>query len=1206
MSFLARLSLKNCSLIALATIAILLIGAFVIPSLKQELFPSLDFPAVSIVTVYAGASPSIVEHDVTTPLEQSIQGIAGMQQMTSYSNQGVSIIVVQYNFGTDINQASQTLTQHITQAQASLPSGVTPQVQTFSVDSLPVIQLAVTSSQDPVTLAAQVKQEVVPALQGIDGVATASVTGVEQQIVTVNLDLQKMQAAGLTLSQVEGVLQANNITLPAGQITSNGQTLPVQVGNTFASLDDLKHLVVGVSTPSTLHATGTTSSSALPAGTQTPTTLPAGIQTPVVTPTPITLGEIATVTQTLAPSTSITRTNSKPSIGIAITKTNDGNTVSISQDIQDKLPSLENTLGHNARIFVVYDQSPFVKSSVTGLITEGLIGAGFAILVILVFLLSLRSTLVTAVSIPLSVIIALIGLWAGQFSLNILTLGGLTIAIGRVVDDSIVVLENIQRHLWQDPGADKRSTIVEAVREVAGAVTASTLTTVCVFLPIAFTGGFVGELFSSFAITVTIALLASLFVALTIIPVLAYWFLKVPDAQKSSAKQEQQSLTFLERGYVPVVRWVVTHRLASITAALVIFFGSIALVPHLETNFFDQSSQNTFTITQTLPSSTSLEQTDFAARQVEGVLAGVPGIQTYQVTIGSSGSVASSFSGGSGSNSATFDVTTDPNADQVALQQTVQNRLHQQSGVGTITLSAASQGFNSSGLAVNVQASDEQTLRTATQLVLNTVKQAPNTTDVTSNLADASPLINIQVDPTKALFHGLTAVQVGQDLRTVYSGTTLTKVTFGTTQEDVVIQLGTPATTVQEMQDLLIPGPTGNVRLGDVATITRTYGPPQITHLGGVRTATVSATITSSNIGAVSQDVQQRINKLSLPAGATVSLGGVTASQTQAFQGLLLALLLAVLLVYLVMVAFFRSIIQPLILLVSIPFAATGSILLLLATHTTLGVPAMIGLLMLVGIVVTNAIVLLDLVNQYRAKGLDARTAVIEGGRRRLRPILMTAIATILALLPMALGLSKAGVFIAGPLAIVVIGGLTSSTILTLLLVPTLYVIVEDIRGRFGKRRSTPPTPSTLRSGGNGLELRSADGEDQKSREQYTPPFVKEHVEQAVPVQPLSSELAETVPTRSRALLGLTLAIIAQEAQMPEADPQMLETLSTAAKERYPQTWNVEQVGRAVARDLLEPLSIKLLASSAGNGHEHAHENNRRNSLKKVNLYPYD
>jgi HAE1 family hydrophobic/amphiphilic exporter-1 len=1179
MSFLARLSLKNRSLIALATIAILLIGAFVIPTLKQELFPSLDFPAVSVVTVDAGASPTIVEHDVTNPLEQSIQGIVGIQQMTSYSNQGVSIIVVQYNFGTDINQASQTLTQHLNQAQASLPSGITPQVQTFSVNSLPVIQLAVTSTEDPVALAAQVKQEVVPVLQGIDGVANANVTGVEQQIVTVTLDLKKVQAAGLSVSQIEGVLQANNITLPAGQITSNGQTLPVQVGNTFNSLNALKNLVVGVSVPHTSTATSVGTSSSLPTG------------APPVKPTPITLGAVATVEQTLAPSTSITRTNGQPSIGIAITKTNDGNTVSLSQAIQDKLSGLQQTLGHGAKIFVVFDQSPFVKSSVDGLVSEGLIGAGFAILVILVFLLSLRSTLVTAVSIPLSVVIALIGLWVGKLSLNILTLGGLTIAIGRVVDDSIVVLENIQRHLRQDIGADKLATIIGAVREVAGAVTASTITTVSVFLPIAFTGGFVGELFSSFAITVTIALLASLFVALTIIPVLAYWFLKAPKAQKASARQGDQpaheQMTLLERGYVPVVRWVTTHRLISIMGALVIFFGSIALVPRLGTNFFDQSSQNTFSITQNLPASTSLQQTDQAARQVEAVLASVPGIQTYQVTIGSSGSVASSFSGGSGSNSASYAITTDPNVDQVTLQQTVQNRLHQLSGVGTITLSAASQGFNSSGLQVNVQASDDQTLRTATQLVLNAVKQAPNTTDVTGDLADASPLINVQVDPTRALLHGLTAAQVGQELRAVYSGTTVTKVTLGGTQEDVDIQLGTPATTVQGMQNLLIPGPTGNVRLGDIATVTQTYGPPQITHLGGVRTATVSATITSSNIGAVSQDVQQRINALHLPAGATVSLGGVTASQSQAFSGLLLALLIAILLVYLVMMATFRSIILPLILLVSIPFAATGSILLLLITHTALGVPALIGLLMLVGIVVTNAIVLLDLVNQYRAKGLDARVAVVEGGRRRLRPILMTAIATILALLPMALGLSKAGVFIAGPLAIVVIGGLTTSTILTLLLVPTLYVIVEDIRGRFGRKRTTPPAPPARRED---LESRSRDEQEREPQEQHTPPFVEEQAEPAKHAHPLATEQTESAPNRNRALLGLTLALLAQEAQLPEADPQILATLSSAASGRYPQTWSEEQVGRAIARDLLEPLSIKLLASSTSNGRGHARE----------------
>ena len=320
MSFLARLSLRSRSLIGLATIAILLIGAFVIPTLKEELFPSLDFPAVSVVTVDPGASPTIVEHDITDPLEQSIQGIADIQQETSYSNQGVSIIVVEYNFGTDINQASQTLTQDLNQAQASLPAGITPEVQTFSVNSLPVIQLAITSSADPVTLAAQVKQTVVPALQSINGVASASVTGAEQQIVTVTLDLAKVQADGLSVSQIEGVLQANNLTVPAGQITSNGQTLPIQVGNTFTSLDALKNLVLGVSLPPT--STGTVPGGASPLST--------------ARPTPITLGEVATVEQTLAPSTSITRTNGQPSIGIAITETNDGNTVSISQAIRDQ------------------------------------------------------------------------------------------------------------------------------------------------------------------------------------------------------------------------------------------------------------------------------------------------------------------------------------------------------------------------------------------------------------------------------------------------------------------------------------------------------------------------------------------------------------------------------------------------------------------------------------------------------------------------------------------------------------------------------------------------------------------------------------------------------------------------------------------------------------------------------------------------------
>ena len=1040
MSFLSRMSLANRGLVALATIAILIFGALVIPSLKQELYPSLQFPAVSVVTTYPGASPSIVEQDVTNPLEQSIQGMQNIQQITSYSNQNSSIIVVQYNFGIDLNQAAQQITQQMSSVQGNLPSGVsTPQVRTFDVSSLPVIQVAVTANEDQATLAADLQKQVVPVLSSINGVAQVNVTGVRNQVVTITLDLAKMQANKISLTALQGALQANNVTLPAGQVTNNGQTFTISVGNTFNSLSDLQNLVVGEKSncPQASASTSTAAPAAAPAAAACK-----------VAPTPVKLGDVATVAQTLAPSTSLTRTNGQPSLGVSITRTNSGNTVSISQAVNQDISAMQNQLGHGAKITVVSDQAPTISSAVGGLVDEGLIGAGFAILVILLFLFSIRSTLVTAISIPLSIVIALIALWAGGLTLNLFTLGGLTIAIGRVVDDSIVVLENIYRHLSY--GEEKRVAIPAAVREVAGAVTASTLTTVVVFLPIAFTGGLVGQVFGPFSITVTVALLASLFVALTIIPVLASWFLKAPKI-KVGAKQAQdprEKRTMLERGYVPLVRWVTGHKAISLIVAFVLFAGSLSLIPRLGTNFFNSSQQNTYSISQTLPVGTSLDVTSKDAQQVENVLRNMPQIQHYQVTIGSAGGFGSLRGASGNSNVAAFSIATDPNADQIAFQQELQNHLNALTGAGTLQFSGSSSEFNSSNIAVNVQAQDQAALAQVTQQVTNAVSTVSNVSNVSNNLVGASPLINVQVDPAKAALHGLTATQVGQLVREVYTGTTVTTANFNGQQENVNLQLGTPATTVTDMENMLLPAPTGYVKLSDVATVTQTLGPTQITHSGGQRTATVSATATSNNVGGVTKAIQTQLNALHLPSGVTVTMGGVSQMQSQAFGSLGLALLVAILLVYLVMVAAFRSILQPLILLVSIPFAATGSLLLMLATRTQLGVPSLIGLLMLVGIVVTNAIVLLDLIRQYRERGMDAYTAVIEGGRRRLRPILMTAVATILALMPMALGLNKDSVFIAAPLAITVIGGLASSTVLTLLLVPTLYVLVEGGRDR--------------------------------------------------------------------------------------------------------------------------------------------------------------
>lgn len=1043
MSFLSKISLANRSLVALATIAILLFGALIIPSLKQELYPSLQFPAVTVLTSYPGASPSIVEQDVTNPLEQSIQGMQGIQTLTSFSNQSSSVILVSYNFGTDIDAASQKLTQQIAQVQATLPAGVTPQVQTFNLTDLPIIQIAITSNEDQAILAADLQTKVIPVLSGINGVANVTVTGVRQQVVLITLDLAKMQAMGVSVAQIQGVLAANNISLPAGTMTGNGSTLPIRVGNTFNSLSDLQNLLVGVH--STCPLTGQTA----PGGQKPGVTQP--VPTCTTPPVTVKLSDVATVEQSVAASTSLTRTNGQPSLGISITKTSDGNTVAISQAIKDKISGLESQLGNGATITVISDQAPTITNAVNGLRNEGLIGAGFAVLVILLFLFSLRSTLVTAISIPLSIVIALIALWAGNLTLNLFTLGGLTIAVGRVVDDSIVVLENIHRHLSY--GSEKRVAIPAAVREVAGAVTSSTLTTVAVFLPIAFTGGIVGEVFGPFAITVTAALLASLFVALTIIPVLAYWFLKTPRVT-ASAQDLHEKQTFLERSYVPMVRWVTAHKAISLLVAFVLFFGSLAVIPSLGTNFFSASAQNTYSISQTLPVGTSLDGTDTAVQQVETILRDMSSrVQNYQVTIGSTGAFAALSGASSGPNSATFSITADPNTDQAAFQQDLQNRLNALTNVGTVRLSAnAGGGFNSSGIAINVQAPDQASLATATQQVMNAFAQVKDLTNVTNNLSNAAPLIDVQVDPAKAFVHGLTTAQVGQALRQVYTGIVVMTVNFAGQQENVDLQLGTPATTVAAMNDLMLPVSVGQttlyVKLSDVATVTQVLGPTQITHIGGQRTATVSATATTSNVGGVTAALQKQLNALSLPTGVTVVTGGVGQSQAQAFGSLGLALLVAIVLVYVVMIGTFRSLLQPLILLVSIPFAASGSLLLMLVTRTPLGVPSLIGLLMLVGIVVTNAIVLLDLVRQYRERGMDARQAVIEGGRRRLRPILMTAVATILALLPMAFGLSKDSGFIAAPLAVTVIGGLTSSTILTLLLVPTLYVMIEGRKDR--------------------------------------------------------------------------------------------------------------------------------------------------------------
>ncbi|MBR8641238.1 efflux RND transporter permease subunit [Streptomyces tuirus] len=1018
MSWLSKFSLAQRALIGLMSIIALVFGAIAIPQLKQQLLPTIELPMVSVLAPYQGASPDVVEKQVVEPIEDSLEAVDGISGVTSTASEGNAVIMASFDYGGGTEQLVADVQQAVNRARVQLPDDVDPQVVAGSTDDIPTVVLAVTSGRDQQALADQLDKTVVPDLKSIDGVGQVTVDGVRDLQVTVTPDEAKLAKAGLTPQSLLQALQAGGATVPAGSFDEDGANRTVQVGGGFTSLKQIQDLMV-------------TSESGKGK--------------------PIRLGDVATVKQQEAPADSITRTDGKPSLAVAVTMDRDGSAVAISDAVQDKLPDLRKDLGSGATLTVVSDQGPAVSKSIKGLTTEGALGLLFAVLVILVFLASIRSTLVTAVSIPLSVVLALIVLWTRDLSLNVLTLGALTIAIGRVVDDSIVVLENIKRHLGY--GEERHSAILNAVREVAGAVTSSTLTTVAVFLPIGLVGGMVGELFGSFSLTVTAALLASLLVSLTVVPVLSYWFLRPPKGTPEDAAEarrlaeEKEAKSRLQRLYVPVLRFATRRRLTSVAIAIVVLVGTFGMAPLLKTNFFDQGEVEVLTVKQELKPGTSLEATDTQAKKVEQLLADTDGVKDYQVTIGSSGFMAA-FGGGTDTNQASYQVMLDDSASAEDVQDGIEKGLAGLKGIGTTTI-AAGDGFGAQDLSVVVKAADADVLRTASEQVRKTVASLDDVTDVTSDLSQSVPRISVKAN-SKAAAAGFNDQTLGAAVAQAVRGTNAAKAVLDDTERDVVIRSAKPAQTLQQLKDLRL----GTAKLGDIATVKLVDGPVSMTRIDGQRAATITAKPTGDNTGAVSTKLQTEINALKLPEGATASIGGVSEDQDEAFANLGLAMLAAIAIVFMLLVGTFRSLVQPLILLVSIPFAATGAIGLLVATGTPMGVPAMIGMLMLIGIVVTNAIVLIDLINQYRKQGYGVVEAVVEGGRHRLRPILMTALATIFALLPMALGITGEGGFIAQPLAVVVIGGLVTSTLLTLLLVPTLYAMFELRKERRAKKRA--------------------------------------------------------------------------------------------------------------------------------------------------------
>jgi multidrug efflux pump subunit AcrB len=1191
---LTRLSLANRMIAGLVTLAIIVFGVLATLNLKQELLPSIQVPTAIVTANYPGVSPQIVADDVSTPLEHALTGVSGVTKVQSTSTNGIATITVEWEYGLDPDTVVGDIRNAVDGIAPTLPDQVGTEVITGSTDDIPVLLLAVASDAPLDEAGRQVEDVAVPELSGIDGVRSVTVTGQETTQLLVTLRPPDLRKHDVTAQAVTQTVQGQATITPAGSSFDKDLELAVEVGTSTNTVKQFQAL-------------------------QVPT--PDG---------PVALSAVADVKVDSIDSTSIARADGRPALSVAVLKDTDADAVQISHSVRARIPSIEQNLGNNTTITIIFDQAPLIEQSIEDLAVEGLLGLAFAVLVILGFLFSVRATLITAISIPLSLLIAMIGLQLGEFSLNIFTLAALTVAVGRVVDDSIVVVENIKRRA---AGHRTLTTgdILASVREVAGAVTASTLTTVTVFAPVAIVSGVVGELFRPFAITVAVALGASLLVSMTIVPVLAYWFLRGGRNQQPAAQTagdgdgataeteshtaEETKVTRLQRGYLPILRFGLRQPLITLGAALVVFVATLGSATFLKTDFLGSvTDQTTLAIQQELPPGTRLSATSTAAEQVENILSADAQVKSYLTTIG--GSLVPGAP--RDTNTAEFTVLLVEGARADALRPQLQQKMTELgASAGEITVTMTNNEGTSNDLTVTISSENTTDLEAGAKRIQAELETIPGLSEISSNLQEQRKLLRVNVDKKKAASLGFTQAEVGQAVSSALRGTPVGSVTIEGEQRDIVVrgeeaddpspsdignielpvsqlqqqkaqekasdeladqqqaladeqqrqaeqatadqkaqlreqrtelqnnrsdtldelsrtrrqlaesrtqlaslkanppqpnpsappvpvtaetlaqqqwqqqvaqqtaavaqtengieqiqasieqldksinQLNDQLDTIDEQaveaeeqrkkqeqlqdeQEALADVRAKPVKVKDVAEVQTVLAPTTVTQIEGTPSVTITATPEAADLGALTATIQSRLDAITdLPPGVTATLGGAAENQQEAFSQLGLAMLVAIALVFMIMVGTFRSLVQPLILMVSIPFAATGAVAGLLITDTPLGVPAMVGLLMLIGIVVTNAIVLIDLINQYRRRGEDLRSAIIDGARLRLRPIIMTACATIFALIPMALGLTGGGAFISGPLAIVVIGGLVSSTVLTLLLVPVLYSLVE-------------------------------------------------------------------------------------------------------------------------------------------------------------------
>ncbi|HET6383800.1 MAG TPA: efflux RND transporter permease subunit [Armatimonadota bacterium] len=1042
----ARFSVNRPVAVTMRIAAIVLLGLVCVTRLPVDLLPNVSIPTVAVVTNWPNVSPEEIETQVTRPVEEAVSSVPNMYLVTSDTKEGFSVVRVQFQWGTDIGQGAVDVLQLVQRAKRNFPSDPTledPIVFKYDPSQLPIQMYGVSGINDPVKLRTLLDNEISPMVESADGVAAATVTGGDQRAIIVNIDPDRLRAHNIALSTVVKRLAEENLNIPAGIAKESDTEYTIRSIGWFNSPQEIREVPIGVFNGAI-----------------------------------VSLGDIATVTDSHAETRLHTRLNDKPSVALVITKQSGANTISTAKAVEDRIQQIQK-LYPQLKFKLAYDQSQYIANSINDLKMNAIFGGTLAILILMFFLRNIRSTLVVAMSIPISIISTFALLYLCGFTLNTMSLGGLALATGLIVDDAVVVLENIFRHIERDHKSPWDAAI-SGTSEIMSAVLASTFTVMIVFLPLMLIKGQAGQMFTQFALVVIFSIAVSFLDATTVVPMLASRLIDA-EAHRENARDGHRR-SFIERmfsvsgkwfealdeSYRNGLRWALSHRLWVIGGALGITALSLLLIPQIGVEMMPQTDSGDFTVRIKLPVGTALSTTDKTVHKIEKILLDNPNVSTVLATSGTMLSLAggtTALTPYQGELSVRLkDVHKESTAQVMAY---VRKKCAGLAGVRTFVtqfdlVSMLLTGGNQN-LEVDVFGDDLGTLSKISKVVMAKMRTIPGLENIDVNWDAATPEIQWTIDRQKALQMGVTFSDVSNTINTATNGTIASYYQEKGFQFPIIVQLPeADRKTIPEMENLTVTpsigapamgSPLKDVTLSQVATPHYGLGPSEITRQDRARYIAISGVPQGRSPGEIQADLQKAMDSIKLPQGYHWDWGINQKRRTEEFGGMGLAIALAICLIYILLAAQFESFIHPLTVLTSVPLSAVGIILGLFLTNRSFGLTAMIGMLMLVGIVVKNGILLVDYTNVLRSRGMSMHEAVLVAGPTRLRPILMTASAATLGMLPIAIAIGK-GSEINAPMATAVIGGLITSTFLTLLVVPTVYTLFDDLGHILKRRRS--------------------------------------------------------------------------------------------------------------------------------------------------------